>query len=47
MQQFASLLETMEFLSDREFMADLREGIRQSDLGQTISLEVMKLELNL
>jgi hypothetical protein len=45
MQQFASLVETMEILSDREFMADLRAGIRQADLGQTISLETLKLEL--
>jgi PHD/YefM family antitoxin component YafN of YafNO toxin-antitoxin module len=45
MQQFASLVETMEILSDREFMADLREGIRQADLGQTISLETLKLDL--
>ena len=45
MEQFASLVETMQILSDREFMADLREGIRQADLGQTISLEVLKLDL--
>jgi antitoxin YefM len=45
MQQFASLVETMEILSDREFMTDLREGVRQADLERTISLEVMKLEL--
>ena len=46
MKQFASLVETMEILSDREFMADLREGIRQADLGQMVSLEVLKLELD-
>jgi len=45
MEQFASLVETMEILSDREFVSDLREGIRQADLGQTVSLEVLKLEL--
>ena len=44
MEQFASLVETVEILSDREFMADLREGIRQADLGQTVSLEALKLE---
>jgi PHD/YefM family antitoxin component YafN of YafNO toxin-antitoxin module len=44
MQQFASLVETMEILSDREFMADLREGIRQADLGQTVNLEALKLD---
>lgn len=45
MEQFASLVETMEILSDREFMPVLLEGIRQADLGQTISLEALKLEL--
>jgi PHD/YefM family antitoxin component YafN of YafNO toxin-antitoxin module len=45
MEQFASLVETMEILSDREFMSELREGIRQADLYQTISLEALKLEL--
>lgn len=45
MEQFASLLETIEILSDREFMADLREGIRQADLGQTVSLEALKLDV--
>ena len=45
MQQFASLVETMEILSDREFMTELRECIRQADLGQTVSLEALKLEL--
>ncbi len=45
MKQFVSLIETIEILSDREFMVDLREGIRQADLGQTVSLEALKLEL--
>jgi len=45
MKQFASLIETIEILSDREFMSELREGIRQADLGQTVSLETLKLEL--
>jgi antitoxin YefM len=45
MKQFASLVETMEILSDREFMSEVREGIRQADLGQTISLEALKLKL--
>ncbi len=30
--------------SDREFMSALHEGIRQADLGQTVSLEALKLE---
>lgn len=45
MKQFASLMETMEILSDREFMSELREGIRQADLERTISLEALKLQL--
>ena len=45
MNQFASLVETMEILSDRDFMSELREGIQQADLGQTVSLEALKLEL--
>ena len=45
MQQFASLVEAIEILSDHEFIADLREGIRQADLGHTVSLEALKLEL--
>ena len=45
MKHFDSLVETLEILSDREFMVDLREGIQQADLGQTVSLETLKLEL--
>lgn len=45
LQQFESLLETLEILSDREFMPQLREGIRQADAGETISLEQLKAEL--
>ncbi len=45
MKHFASLVETLEILSDREFMSDLREGIRKAGLGQPISLEALKLEL--
>jgi PHD/YefM family antitoxin component YafN of YafNO toxin-antitoxin module len=44
LQQFESLLETLDILSDREFMAQLREGIRQADAGETISLEQLKAE---
>ncbi|NEP57412.1 MAG: type II toxin-antitoxin system Phd/YefM family antitoxin [Symploca sp. SIO2G7] len=45
LQQFESLLETVEILCDREFMDQLQEGIRQADSGQTISLEQLKVEL--
>jgi len=43
--RFESLLETMEILSDRELMAQLQEGIRQADAGETISLEAVKAKL--
>lgn len=44
---FYSLLETIEIISDREFFAELREGIRQADAGETIGLEQLKAELGL
>jgi len=44
-EQFESLLETIEILSDRELMAQLQEGIRQADAGETISLEAVKAKL--
>jgi PHD/YefM family antitoxin component YafN of YafNO toxin-antitoxin module len=34
LQQFESLLETVEILSDQELVAQLREGIRQADAGE-------------
>lgn len=45
LQQFESLLETVEILADQEFMSQLREGIRQANVGETISLEKLKTEL--
>ncbi len=35
----------VEILCDREFMAELREGIRQANAGETLSLEQLKAEL--
>jgi antitoxin YefM len=45
-KQFESLLETIEILSDGEFMADLRSGIQQAQRGETIDLQQLKAELN-
>lgn len=45
LDQFESLVETLEILSDKKFMVQLREGIRQADAGETISLEELKAEL--
>ncbi|NER36551.1 MAG: type II toxin-antitoxin system Phd/YefM family antitoxin [Oscillatoria sp. SIO1A7] len=47
MELFDSLLETIEIISDGEFCAELREGIRQADAGETIALEQLKAELGL
>ena len=43
--QFESLLETVEILSDREFMEQLRQGIQQAQQGETKTLEEFKAEL--
>jgi PHD/YefM family antitoxin component YafN of YafNO toxin-antitoxin module len=45
-KQFESLLETIEILSDGEFMADLRSGIQPAQRGETIDLQQLKAELN-
>ena len=44
-EQFESLMETIEIMSDGEFMTQLREGIKQADAGETIQLEHLKAEL--
>jgi antitoxin YefM len=36
---FESLMETLEILQDKEFMANLRKSIRQAKRGETITLE--------
>lgn len=46
-EQFTSLMETLEILSDTEFAAQLREGIRQAEAGQTISWEDAMAKLGL
>ncbi len=46
-KQFESLLETIEILSDGEFMADLRSGIQQAQRGETIDLQPLKADLEL
>jgi antitoxin YefM len=40
--EFESLLETLEILSDREFMDQLRAGIQQAERGETKTLEAFK-----
>jgi antitoxin YefM len=38
-EQFESLMETLEVLSDPDLMAALRQSMTQADQGQTISLD--------
>jgi len=47
LEQFSSLLETLEILSDQEFLAQLQIGIQQAEAGETIDLEMLKAELGL
>jgi PHD/YefM family antitoxin component YafN of YafNO toxin-antitoxin module len=44
-EQFESLIETLEILSDQEFMVDLRQGIEQAKSGKTVSLKSLKATL--
>lgn len=38
-EQFESLMETLEVLSDPDLMPTLRQSMTQADQGQTISLD--------
>lgn len=44
LEQFESLIETIEIISDREFMTELKQGIEEADQGETISLEKLKAD---
>jgi prevent-host-death family protein len=46
-EQFESLLETLEILSDREFSIQLQESMAQGERGETISWEEAKAKLGL
>ena len=46
-EQFESLMETIEIISDQEFMADIKQGIEEAKRGETITLEQMKTDLGL
>ncbi len=41
-EHFASLLETLDILSDSEFAKQLKESIAQADRGETVSWEEAK-----
>ncbi len=44
-EQFESWLETLAIMADSELMADLKEGIKQVENGETITLEELESEL--
>lgn len=44
LKQFESLIETIEIISDQEFMSDLKQGIKEAQLEETISLDDLKAE---
>ncbi len=45
--EYESLLETMELLSDPDAMKEIREGIKDAQEGRTISLKEVKKDLGL
>ncbi|MEM7759193.1 MAG: type II toxin-antitoxin system Phd/YefM family antitoxin [Cyanobacteria bacterium P01_A01_bin.40] len=47
MEQFESLMETIEIISDREFMADFKQGIQEAQQEETMTLEELKTDLSL
>ena len=46
-EQFESLMETIDIISDREFVADLKQGIQEAQQGETVTLEELKIDLSL
>ncbi|MGL5076044.1 MAG: type II toxin-antitoxin system Phd/YefM family antitoxin [Waterburya sp.] len=47
LEQFESLIETIEIISDKKFMNNLKRGIKQAEQGETITLEELKEDLDL
>ena len=45
LEQFESLIETIEIISDKEFMKKLKQGIQEVEQGETISLEELKADI--
>ena len=46
-EQFESLMETMEIISDKKFLQDLQQGIKEAKQGEVVTLESLKEELGL
>ena len=44
-EQFESLIETIEIISDEDFMTELKQGIQEAEQGATIILEEFKADL--
>jgi antitoxin YefM len=44
-EHLTSLLETLDILTDSEFVQKLRQSIAQAEQGQTIAWETAKLQL--
>lgn len=44
---YEGLIETLEILRDKEFMNDLRKGIKEADAGKGIPWEKAKKEIGL
>ena len=45
LEQFESLIETIEIISDKEFMAELKQGIQEAEQDKTITLEEFKNDI--
>ena len=45
LEQFESLIETIEIIADQEFMTELKQGIQEAEQGETITLEELKADL--
>lgn len=46
-EDYEDMLETIDMLSDEEFMNDIREGIKDIEEGRTESWDAVKKELGL
>ena len=42
LEQLESLMETIEIIADKEFMSNLKQGIKEAEIGETTSLEDLK-----
>ena len=45
-EQFESLMETIEIMSDEEFMKEFQQGVKEAEMGDIVSLDSLKAELD-